>query len=452
MQQKIFYIHGMHCASCEILIEKKLLAIYGVKAVDASTAKGQVVVEFDGSLPGVEKLNKMFREEKYIFYELPTVDKETANSFKIWFLVGLIIIFFLYFNKLGLNSWISVNADSSLPAFFFFGLLAGLSSCAALVGGLILSMSKQWASLYQKGTEDSNKTQPHVLFNLGRLISYTILGAILGSLGSGIKISSNFSSFLVLAVSFLMFLLALQMLGVQALRRFQITVPKFITRRVADETKFQGGQMPFILGALTFFLPCGFTIVAQGSALISGSAWHGSLIMFFFALGTLPVLLLIGSSSMKFVSRPHLSNTFLKAAGALVLFFSLFNINAQLNALGWSSFSDLTKNNPTSAENNQESGLPPIINGKQIVKMTASSRGYNPDYIKVRAGVPVRWEIEDIGTGGCTGAIISRSLFSGSIDLTPGETSIKEFTPTKIGKFKFSCWMGMVNGFFEVVN
>lgn len=451
MQQKIFYIQGMRCASCEIMIEKKLLAINGIKAVDASTAKGQVVVEYEGSLPSVEKINKMFEKEKYVFYDLPAVDKEAVGSFKIWFLAGLVIVVFLYFNKLGLNSWISVSADSSLPAFFFFGLLAGFSSCAALVGGLVLSMSKQWSTLYQKDASAS-KTRPHVLFNLGRLISYAILGAVLGGIGSSIKISSNFSSFLVLTVSVLMFLLALQMLGVRALRRFQITMPKFITRRVADETKFQGRQMPFILGALTFFLPCGFTIVAQGSALISGSAWSGGLIMFFFALGTLPMLWFIGASSMKFISRPHWSNTFLKAAGALVLFFSLFNINAQLNALNWPSFSDVLQNNSTSTGISQELDLPPIINGKQVVKMTASSRGYDPDYIKVRVGVPVRWEIEDTGTGGCTGAIISRSLFFGSIDLTPGEISVREFTPSKVGKFKFSCWMGMVNGFFEVIN
>jgi len=64
----------------------------------------------------------------------------------------------------------------------------------------------------------------------------------------------------------------------------------------------------------------------------------------------------------------------------------------------------------------------------------------------------VRWEIKDIGTSGCTNAVISRSLFDGPINLTPGQTSIKEFTPTKPGKYKFSCWMGMVSGLIEVVD
>jgi plastocyanin domain-containing protein len=84
--------------------------------------------------------------------------------------------------------------------------------------------------------------------------------------------------------------------------------------------------------------------------------------------------------------------------------------------------------------------------------MSASSNGYTPNYFKVKTGVPVRWEINDTGTSGCTNAIISRSLFDGQIDLTPGTTSVKEFTPQKAGKYKFSCWMGMISGTIEVVD
>jgi len=93
-----------------------------------------------------------------------------------------------------------------------------------------------------------------------------------------------------------------------------------------------------------------------------------------------------------------------------------------------------------------------IVDGKQIVKMNASSSGYSPNYIKVRVGIPVRWEITDTGTSGCTNAIISNNLFQGPINLTPGQVSVKEFTPTKPGKYRFSCWMGMVTGTIEVVN
>jgi len=180
--------------------------------------------------------------------------------------------------------------------------------------------------------------------------------------------------------------------------------------------------------------------------------------MILFALGTLPVLLTIGLSSVKFSQRPHLSARFLKVAGVLVLFFAFYNINFQLNVLGISSLSDLGINSGQSsntAKNNsfqKEEGLPPIVNGKQILKMDASSRGYSPNYFKVKVGIPVRWEITDKGTSGCTNAVISKNLFEGEIPLTPGQTSVKEFTPEKPGKYKFSCWMGMVSGIIEVVD
>jgi len=210
-------------------------------------------------------------------------------------------------------------------------------------------------------------------------------------------------------------------------------------------------------------LPCGFTITAQGLALISGGTIQGALIMLFFALGTLPALLTIGLSAVKFSQKPHLANKFLKVAGVLVLFFALFNINNQLNVLGYSSLSDFIRKPASTALNNtisntntnsnvSQEGLAPVVNGKQILKMDASSRGYSPNYFKVKAGIPVRWEISDKGTSGCTNAIISRSLFNGEIPLTPGQTSVKEFTPTKVGKYKFSCWMGMVSGIIEVVS
>jgi len=175
--------------------------------------------------------------------------------------------------------------------------------------------------------------------------------------------------------------------------------------------------------------------------------------MLFFALGTLPALLIIGLSSIKFSQKPHLANKFLKIAGVLVLFFAFYNINAQLNVLGFSSLSNI-KIIPDSQQvnGNSEEELPPIVNGRQILKMSASASGYSPNYLKVKAGVPVRWEITDTGTSGCTNAIISRGLFADEISLTPGQISVKEFTPTKTGKYKFSCWMGMVSGIIEVVD
>lgn len=459
MKEHIYKVEGMHCASCEILIEKKLLDMQGIKSVDASTNNGQVVVKYEGDKPSPEKLSKMFKQEGYSFSEdnkfssIEFSAGKRANPTLVAFIFAIfIIIGFLLLEKAGISGFLNVGSGSSLLAFFGFGILAGISSCAALVGGIILSMSKQWNNLYAEKAGTFKKLQPHIMFNIGRVVSYFVLGGLLGVIGSKLQISLQVTSFLIILVSFLMIVLGMQMLGVKAFKKFKISAPKFITRGIVNESNFQGKYMPFIMGALTFFLPCGFTITAQGLALVSGSAIYGALIMASFALGTVPMMLFIGLSSVKFNSKPHLAERFSKVAGFLVLFFALFNISSQMNVLGFTGFENLVEQNQVQNVVD-EKDLPPLVNGKQIIKMTAYSSKDVPNYFKVRAGVPVRWEITaDNSAGGCNSSIISKNLFSGSIPLTPGQVSVKEFTPQKAGKYRFSCQMGMITGIIEVVN
>ncbi|MDP2950810.1 MAG: sulfite exporter TauE/SafE family protein [bacterium] len=460
-KEHLYFVRGTHCASCEIVIEKTLIELKNIRSVEAKSDKGEVLIEYEGSKPTIEELNKMFKESGYTFFDKPEEkegikegDGENNNLSSIVIISLAVLAGWWFLNKLGVSNFINVGAKSSLPAFFLFGLLAGFSSCAALVGGIVLSLSKQWEGLYAKKNSTKEKLQPHFMFNIGRVLGFTLLGAILGIVGSKLQFTLGFAPFLVIAVSMMMIFLALQMLGVKAFRKFQLTMPRAVTRYVANEKNFQGKTMPLFMGVLTFFLPCGFTITAQGLALLSGNPVQAALIMGLFALGTAPALLGIGFSAVKFSNKPHTSLQFARIAGVVVLSFALFNINSQLTVLGYSGFSgmlnSLTNNNSGGTQNKE--GLAAIVNGKQLLKMDAGSSGYKPNYFKVKVGVPVRWEITDIGTSGCTNAVISKSLFSGQISLTPGQTSVKEFIPEKPGKYRFSCWMGMVSGTIEVIS
>ncbi|MFA4890186.1 MAG: sulfite exporter TauE/SafE family protein [Candidatus Paceibacterota bacterium] len=428
MKEVVYYVKGMHCASCEIFIEKKILEMEGVKLTDASVSNGKVLIEYDSAPPAVEKLNKIFKENGYVFSSYPFQKEHLSkNSIASIIIISAVVVAgIILIGKTGISSLVNINAKSSLFAFFLFGLAAGFSTCAALVGGVILSMAKQWSG-----------PRPHLLFSFGRIISYSFFGALLGVAGGKLQFSLKSASFLVIIVSALMILMSLQMLGIKFFQKFQIRMPKFLTRQVAGGHLPPGHGAPFLMGAFTFFLPCGFTLTAQGVAILSGSALQGGLIMGLFSLGTLPSLLAIGFSSVKFSSIPRWSERFMKIAGILVLFFALYNINAQLNVLGVKNLNE---------------NLASIIDGKQIIKMEASSSGYKPNYFKVKAGIPVRWEITDTGTSGCTNAVIARNLFDGEIKLSPGEISMREFTPQKPGRYKFSCWMGMVSGIIEVVD
>ena len=150
IKEHIYYVGGMHCASCELLIEKKLLELENIKSVEASTAKGEVLIEYDNEKPSSHKLNEIFKKESYVFSDQPrnSINGFKTKEFLITFGIGLLIIIgFIGLNKLGLSGLINVSSKSSLPVFFVFGIIAGISSCAALVGGIILSMSKQWGGI-----------------------------------------------------------------------------------------------------------------------------------------------------------------------------------------------------------------------------------------------------------------------------------------------------------------
>ncbi len=462
MNEHTYKVKGMHCASCEILIEKKLLDLPNVKAVDASTGNGEVTIEFDGDRPNPEKLSHLFKEENYTFSDFASPkhenakaggDTKGANPTLVAFNIAIfIIIAFLILDKLGIANFLSLSSTSSIFTFFGFGLLAGMSSCAALVGGIVLSMSKQWNSIYAENDKTSKKLQPHIMFNAGRLVSYIILGGVLGLIGSRLQISPQITGYLVIAISLLMIALGLQMLGVKAFRRFQLSAPKSFTRKIANENNFHGKYMPFVMGALTFFLPCGFTITAQSLALLSGNMISGALIMGAFALGTIPVLFFIGLSSVKLSSKPHLAERFSKVAGFLVIFFALFNMSNQVAVLGVNLNQNQTPASAQGSGEEKQGGLAPVVNGVQVIAMTATGSADSPNYFKVKAGIPVKWEITAGNSLGCNGAIISRDLFNDEINLTPGQVSVKEFTPQNVGTFGFSCTMGMIRGTIEVVN
>jgi cation transport ATPase len=230
IKEHIYHVTGTHCASCELIIERRLLKLDSIKSIEASTTKEEITIEYAGERPTTKKLTELFKKEGYVFSEIsPTSNasskKQLINfkpkEFFIILSIGLLIILaFIGLNETGLSALINVSATSSLPTFFVFGLIAGISSCAALVGGIILSMSQQWNQLYKTDDSTWKKIQPHLIFNAGRLIAYGFFGALLGALGNQLNFSLKLGPIFVIVVSIMMILLALQMIGIRALKKF----------------------------------------------------------------------------------------------------------------------------------------------------------------------------------------------------------------------------------------
>ncbi|HSX39049.1 MAG TPA: sulfite exporter TauE/SafE family protein [Candidatus Saccharimonadales bacterium] len=430
-----YFVEGMHCASCELLIEKKLLKNQGITKVKAFISQNRVEVAYTDELPSIDKLNEQFSEHGYIFS--PTVIKTQINKkrefLQAFGIFSFIFIAFILIQKLNIGANISANASSSIGAFFMLGLVAGISSCAALVGGLLLSMTKKWNEIYI-GDSAAVRSIPFLLFNIGRLISFAVLGGILGVIGGTLKISTNFSAFLSLAVAAVMVLIGLQMLGIKWASRFQIRIPKRFSGQITDENNFSGKFMPLVLGGLTFFIPCGFTLIAQGVALTSGSFIKGAIFMLFFALGTLPMLAAISFSSIKLNSKPAFTAKFNYAVGLLIIFFGVFSFNSQLNALGFKSLSDIKLPQKQKAVE----AVP-----TRTIELTATGYQYLPRFFTVKQGLLTKLQILNVDAGGCANAAVGRGLFSGVLELHRGLNEIA-FIPREKGDFKITCTMGMV--------
>lgn len=445
-KHKKLYVRGMHCAACEVMIERALIKKKGVVTVDASLKDNAIDLRYtDESDVSIETLNREFKDEGYTFSD-ERVSSTQSISDNAQLIIGTVCVILLIMLLMrimeidGMAQYVSVDASSTLIAFLILGVVAGLSSCAALVGGLLLSMTKQWSELVPNASS-TQRSLPHILFHTGRLVAFFIFGGLLGLLGNAITFNSvTLYAILIIIISGVMMVLGCQMIGARWAQNFSIAAPKFLTRYIADESNFTAKYMPFVLGAGTFFLPCGFTLIAQGVALTTGSFLSGSLIMLLFALGTLPILLGISFSGIFFSGKASWSTRFNVIAGVLVLMFGIYNISAQLNVLGLPSLSDVGRVSENAAQEIAE----PSAEGEQELHIIADKFVYVPtSSTTLKAGVPTTLIVDNKGAVGCAQFMAARGLLEEWIELKPGENTAI-FTPEK-GTYKLTCTMGMVD-------
>jgi sulfite exporter TauE/SafE/copper chaperone CopZ len=442
---KEFFVQGMHCAACETLLERTLKRDRSVGSIRASLKNNSVVITPKSELndSDIERMNDSLSEFGYtLLPQRPQDDKITeAGLFKGLIIFVVFFALFLTVERYGLLAGLDVNSSSGYVGYFLFGIAAGLSSCAALVGGLLLSMSKKWTDLY--GGNEKKAFLPFIQFNIGRLISFLLLGGLLGVIGSAFKISIITTSILTLLVSLVMILMGLQLIGLKLPFVVALPKPKLLDKFINNDFNLKSSHIPFLIGAMTFFVPCGFTLVAQTSALSSGNFIRSGLSLFSFALGTLPVLAIISFTSVKMYANKLFSKTFGFVAGMIILFFALYTVNAQLNLLGVFSLSDigaiLKTDNSVQGTSNTTSTKETV----QVVKMIGKDFEYFPKTIELRANVPARIEFDNQGVVGCASVMSMRGLYDGFIKLNTGVNKI-EFTPTKPGNYKITCSMGMV--------
>lgn len=321
-----FHVSGTHCASCKIFIEDTLEEQEFVTSARVDLRKKTLEIETDSpESPEVlaERLTKKIQSNGYRVL----VEKEQGegSSEVLWqaLPIGLFVLaLFFLLQKSGLLN-IGIGGVATPMTSLVVGLIASVSSCLAVVGGLVLSLS---AKISQDKVSD---TKTFVLFHGGRLLSFALLGGALGALGGAIGINTTITSALGLLAAAVMLFLGLNLVGV--FEKNKITLPSglFAFFRKIEHKTFA----PLTLGFATFFLPCGFTQSMQVAALSSGSFMAGLLIMFAFAIGTLPMLAFLSFGSASFAHGKH-APLFFKSAGVVVIGLGLFALLSGLAGLG----------------------------------------------------------------------------------------------------------------------
>lgn len=451
-------IKGMHCRSCEILIEDGLLGIPGVAKAEVNHTTGEAEIFYKDTLDeqavrrAVEGAGYSLGED-----ETPYLSKNLKDYQELGFAVFIAVALYLIAKNLGLFSLgVGVSGNySNLAAVLLIGLTAGVSTCMALVGGLILGASARFAEKHP-GATGLQKFKPHIFFNIGRIASYFILGGLIGAAGSFFQLSVPALGIMTVAVGMIMLLLGGQLLEIfPFLKKVSFTLPKVLNRMlgIKDRSSTEySHKNSMIMGGLTFFLPCGFTQAMQLYAISTGSPVSGALTMGIFAIGTAPGLLTIGGLTS--IVRGASSRVFFKTVGVIVMTLAFFNLNNGLNLLGIKSqvteFLSVFVTPAKARANVAGDTSISLVNGKQEVRMRQDGSGYTPNYFTIRKGIPVRWVITSEDSYTCAASILSQSLGI-RMNLKSGENVI-EFTPSEVGTIRFSCTMGMYTGSFNVVD
>src|SRR3989338_9551806 len=329
LKTHIFHITGTHCPSCKILIEDILREQEMVKHVQVNLERETVEIGTNSektSKEFAEILNEKIKPNGYTLsidnFNTPTTERYDDVIWKAIPMGLLFLTLFFLLQKSGILNF-GIGGQTTPMTSFLIGLIASVSSCLAVVGGLVLSLSA-------KISEDNiSDTKTFILFHAGRLVSFALLGGLLGALGGAIGINFTLTAILGLIASLVMLLLGLNLIGVFAKSKITLHPGIFnFFRKIEHKT-----LTPLIVGFGTFFLPCGFTQSMQVAALSSGSFMSGLLIMFSFALGTLPILALLSFGSVSFAHSKH-APLFFKSAGIIVIGLGLFALLAGLAGLG----------------------------------------------------------------------------------------------------------------------
>ncbi|MDR0562119.1 MAG: sulfite exporter TauE/SafE family protein [Spirochaetaceae bacterium] len=439
MKTQKIYISGMTCVSCQHRIEKKLKNAAGIQDAQADFAAGTASVTYDPSAIGIAEITSAIESLDYKVLDGPTAAGSRFSSM----LGTAVIILALYtlFQRFGItaltSAFLLAEAGMSYGMLFVIGLMTS-AHCVAMCGGINLSQC-----LSRSAARCSPLSAP-ILYNAGRVASYTLVGALAGALGSTVTLSGRFQGIVQLIAGVFMVIMGINMLGFfPFLRRFNVRMPNIFAKKIQAEK--EAGRSPLIVGLLNGLMPCGPLQAMQLYALSTGSPATGAVSMFIFSAGTVPLMFGIGAAGLLLSKR--FTSAVMKIGAVLV---TVMGMTMFTYGFGLSGFSFGTPSGVNASMRTANVPAPVIENGVQHISSALSAGRYPA--ITVQQGIPVRWTITapQGSINGCNNRMIIRE-YGIEYRFKPGENVI-EFTPDKTGKFPYSCWMGMIRSSITVVS
>lgn len=452
MRELSIPIKGMHCKACTIVVADELEKIPGVTKAKANLNTNSAVVTYTHR-PSEAALEIAIKaagytigtENKPYFSHDKTVYRQLLISLPI-IIIMLFVLQDVGVTGLNLNN---LSGSSALLA-LAVGLTAGFSTCMAVVGGLVLGISSRYAEKHPMATT-SQKFRPHLFFNAGRIAAFFALGGLLGLFGSVISLNSSVIGLFTVLVGVVMIILGLQLIELfPKLSSKSFTLPTGIAKTLGIKTKSQkeySHNNAMLLGAVSFFLPCGFTQAMQLVAISTGSFYMGAIIMGLFAIGTTPGLLSIGAITS--VVKGSFAKSFFRFVGLVVIFLAFYNISNGFKLMGYNfSLSNFMNNSNVSSTTQQPSAgeVTKTAEGDILATTFTVATDISPNTFNVKVGEPYILEVNAKEDGqGCMSTIMIPGVYKNPLLITKGKNQLP-FTIESPGTYQITCAMGIPRG------
>ena len=443
-----FPVMGMTCRSCEVRISKFVGRLPNVERVSASAVKGQVIIESSAPVSAAA-IERAINKAGYEIGRTPWL----VSDPKIWataglgvLLVGALAVVAAKTGITGLANGAGDLSQGGVLVALLLGLAAGVSTCMALVGGLILGLSAAHGASRPSGTGNAARMRPALVFVGGRIVGYAAFGAILGAVGASITMPPQLTAVLMITVAIVMLLLGTRLTGLSPrLAGWSPTLPMGVGRKLGvggegQASAYSDGRAAS-LGAASFFLPCGFTQAIQIFALSTGSPVYAAALLGTFALGTAPGLLALAGLPLVVPSRAK--PTLMRLVGVVVIGFALLNGSAGLRLSGLSL--------PTLVGNANAAPLPGLIGADGVERITTyqDASGYSPANLTIYAGYPVEWTVQSSSTSTCAASLWAPVInIRARLKLGPNTFSLPALDA---GVLRYTCSMGMYAAQITVV-